>query len=203
MQRSSTLFIAGCFNCNDTGLLLKDCAKPLNIARAAVRKLHYPTKRKKSNAIHVVLVNLCHQLDDNSLKNNSFESNDDDAKIFDNLLAKSFQDHGPEIFNDSGNDDIDDGFNDAITDIYEVVSKIKLAPSDCFEVACINSSAQRTVIVKCRAKLYSIFASVKVELPTLTSACRFGNISREVCCKVLICLRTNWPGSLNQNQNCD
>lgn len=71
---------------------MKDCDKPLNIFRTAARKLEYLTKRKRSSAIHLVLVNLCHQFDEDSFKKNYLKSNEDDAKIVNNLLVISPQD---------------------------------------------------------------------------------------------------------------
>lgn len=97
LKKFKPFTIAGCFSRNDPDHLLKDCDKPLNISRASKRKLEYLTKRKTSNANLLILFLLCYRLDDDGLKNISLESNDDDVKIFNNLLVILSQDNEPDI----------------------------------------------------------------------------------------------------------
>lgn len=68
---------AGCFKCRDTGKMLKECPKLLNIALAAVQKIKYLSSKKSSNSFHLVLDDLCKQLDGCS----NFTSKDDEEDV--------------------------------------------------------------------------------------------------------------------------
>lgn len=64
-MRFDPLSVLGCFNCG-CNHLLKDCDKPLNVAKAAAKKMEYYAKRAVSKpiAVHQVLADLCQQLDE-------------------------------------------------------------------------------------------------------------------------------------------
>lgn len=61
-KTATPLELMGCFNCDDPNHTLNNCTKPINVAKAAQRRLEYYFKKKKVSA-HQVLYELCSQLD--------------------------------------------------------------------------------------------------------------------------------------------
>lgn len=132
----------------------------------------------------MVLVNLHKQLHVNGLKYKYLEGNNDDAKIFHNLIVISSEDGESEILKGFGDGDVNDGLYNAGMDISECTSEIILAPSNRFEGARIDSGAKRIVSGQSQAELHAILANVKYERTISERAYRFGNGSHE-CCSVL------------------
>eukprot|EP00171_Calliarthron_tuberculosum_P018035 IDg18035t1 len=55
----------GCFNCDDPDHTINKCSKPINSTRAAKNKIEYYTKKTgNSRNAHIVLYQLCNQLDE-------------------------------------------------------------------------------------------------------------------------------------------
>lgn len=63
MNNQSPLSLQGYFNCNSPDHMIRDRPRPINTARAAVRRLDYKKKRKTENSVHVVLAELCRQVE--------------------------------------------------------------------------------------------------------------------------------------------
>lgn len=64
-KKFDPLTISGCFNCDDPKYTLRQCKIPMNVAKAASRRLeYYATKDRSTNSnTHLVLAEICHQLD--------------------------------------------------------------------------------------------------------------------------------------------
>ena len=81
------LQVMGCFNCGGNHLLSK-CTQPTNAVRAAKKKMEYYAKKNGNhNSAHLVLFELCQQLEDRSVVDT--DENADDVALFDALLASS------------------------------------------------------------------------------------------------------------------
>ncbi len=64
-EKFDTLVIMGCCNCDDPNHTVKQCSKQINVTKAAKRKMEYYAKKNRSNRnAHVVLFELCKQIDD-------------------------------------------------------------------------------------------------------------------------------------------
>lgn len=61
-QKQHPLSISVCFNCDDPHHMLRDFPLPRNTSKAATRNREYFNKKKASNGVHMVLVEVFHQL---------------------------------------------------------------------------------------------------------------------------------------------
>lgn len=85
--------------------MLKDCPRTHNLAKAATRRLEYPQKKRANNSVHLVLAELCHQMDDHDVEVKAEDAIDDrdDVDIFQHLVTKL----GESDDTREGNDDED------------------------------------------------------------------------------------------------
>lgn len=59
--------VSGCLNCDDpSSHFAKDFSKPRKFSKTATRMLNYYQQKKAANPVHVVLAELCHQLEKES-----------------------------------------------------------------------------------------------------------------------------------------
>lgn len=160
LKKPDPLNIKGCFNC-DGNQLMRDCPKPIDTTRAATRKIEYYSKKHNTpHAVQTVLAKLCAQLRTAQLPCNENECND--HQVFQNIINEQYQEKQPEI---TEQDDIDDKLDKIIIEdtedadsntIYAVDSSYIIKNSDEteFNVACVHSAAQRTVIGRKQALAY-------------------------------------------------
>ena len=85
------LTIAGCFNCDDPGHTMSQCPKPIDATKAAMRKMDYYARKggKKDNSVHMVLLDLCQQLDEppgDPSDDIAENTEDNDREIFEELV---------------------------------------------------------------------------------------------------------------------
>lgn len=167
------LSIAGCFNCGDPGHIMKNCPRPLNVAKAAASKIEYLNKKKSANAIHLVLASLCQQLDGPSLN----EVEHDDAEIFMSILTLP----PPPVSAETG--DTHDDSRSAEDEITLLVSDINFneGTHERFEGACVDSGAQRTLIGKRQADLYASFAGTTIRPTKSKKLFRLGSCLHPAC----------------------
>lgn len=156
------LSLVGCFNCGEKSHFARDCTRPKNFAAAAARKIEYLQNKKAPNTIHVVLADLCRQLDTNEREENASEEDTDDAKIF---RAIAFDDDVQDIHNvrQEGDHDEDKKDEDTIT-IFSCNVPEFIRSSACFNGACVDSGAQRTVIGRNQAIKYMEESEVGVNM---------------------------------------
>lgn len=193
-SRESTTFdplkVAGCFNCGNPNHMMNKCDKPLNVARAASNRIEYYEKKgKQSNTIHMVLADLCMQLDQSHNVVSDRQGGDasvnesDDREIFETLIS------GPEhstnyvrsgfagemVFLDESteqtqlvniHDEVSD--DEAVVyskdDSYSILLSICSADDTQFHGACIETGAQRSVIGEQQARAYCSFINLPFEL---------------------------------------
>lgn len=161
--RINPLQLQGCFNCGGQHMM-KDCSKPIDTAKAAMRKLEYYSKRKNNQyAVHSVLADLCLQIDSANASDPDCDEIIPDHEVFETMV--NIQDPtSHEII--TGYQEVVDNELDNLVDIaeseegtnsiYEVNTVILLNSNtaDTFHGACVDSGAQRTVIGKLQAKAY-------------------------------------------------
>ena len=94
------LSIQGCFNCEDKTHTIRDCPRPINAGKAAANKLDYFRKRKQTGerSVHLVLAQLCQQLDQGSasgtreeVEEKDIPEKQTDREIFECILEESSQ----------------------------------------------------------------------------------------------------------------
>lgn len=129
-----SLDIQGCFRCNSSAHLAKDCSRSLNLARSAFRKLKYFNKKKASSPVHIVLPDICHQFDEGGES-----EHEDDSPIF-VLLLNGFK---PTATGATGDDQLSQK-EDAL--VLETTSHVLTSDQEKFHGACIDSGAQITVV---------------------------------------------------------
>lgn len=161
------LSITGCFNCEDPSHVLKDCPKPLNIAKAAAQKLEYLKKKRTANAVHLVLADICFQMD----KTTSSANIDDDLQIFQSLVA------APTLEQTIDNSNHEQTITDN-GDIVQFCVEINFSPGTYaqFEGACIDSGAQLSCIGKKQAMLYCRAIKKPFKITKSDRQYKFGNI---------------------------
>lgn len=64
-----------CFSCKSPVHIGKNCPHPLNLARSAAQNLDYLNKKKNASTVHMVLADVCYQIDKNGTPSS-------DTKIF-------------------------------------------------------------------------------------------------------------------------
>lgn len=94
--RKSPLDKQGRFNCDSLRHMAKECPRALNFARAAAKKLEHCNKKLKDNAVHLVLADLCRQLEEG--EGGSKVDHTDDVNIFVALIVgQRYQSGEPDI----------------------------------------------------------------------------------------------------------
>lgn len=90
----------GCFHCDEPNHVISKCPQPINTVKAARKKLDYYARKKAGkHAIHPVLFQLCHQVDQLDSETaevlHEIAQNDDDQQdlldekaLFDALVSK-------------------------------------------------------------------------------------------------------------------
>ena len=143
------LSIQGCFNCESPDHVLKHCPHPLNIAKAATRKVDYYSKKDKGRTYTVrqVLADLCMQLDDSHLADDNDDTDRTDAEVFQSLLST-------EVTEEVAIPKVDEPAEPE-TEIYLINYQHANVYEKEFLGACIDSAAQKTVIGKPQAEIYS------------------------------------------------
>lgn len=130
----------GCFNCEAKDHYARECPRPLNLARAAARKLDYLNSKKKVNAVHSVLADVCQQFDHEFTE-------ESDASILMSMLSGASRD----AMNDRGSEgerNVED------TLVLELTIELSTPHDEKFLRACIDSGAQMTIIGIDQAKAY-------------------------------------------------
>lgn len=131
-----------CFNCGSDKHLIKHCPHPINFSRAAAGNIKRLNSKRTPNAVHIVLAHLCNELDQSDDCKDECDPDDDDVKVFEQLLVSNLADL--DISDDHTNDDVP---------IFSV--QVHFAPTtDTFWGACVDSGAQRTVIGRKQADAY-------------------------------------------------
>ena len=158
------LSISGCFNCDDPTHVVKNCPKTLNVAKAAAKKLEYYSKKDKmkEHAVHVVLAELCTQLDMEEEGMGGIGDDmtqiSNDREIFENLLCSFSQVNVNlvELSEPLEGNKCGTGIEDEDLKIYLIKAKEDL-PNPSFLGARIDTGAQKSVIGTSQAKAYSEF----------------------------------------------
>ena len=89
--KNDPLKVMGCFNCGEPNHCISDCPKAINAAIAAKRRLeYYAKKRQQTSSAHMVLYELCSQLD-------SGNTNDPDDQYELGQVFEIDQSHGDDI----------------------------------------------------------------------------------------------------------
>lgn len=178
------LLISGCFNCDDPNLLVKNCRKPLNVAKAAARKLEYYSKKDKTrdHAVHVVLEEPCTQLD--MERENKGDTGGDiayaykDQEIFENLLCtlSHVEVNLVELPEHQQRGTSSTDIEDEDLKIYLINGKEEL-PNQSFFGAGIDTGAQKSVIGTSQAKAYCDFMKSPYKIPHYEQqmSFKFGN----------------------------
>lgn len=184
--------IAGRFNCGSPGHMMNACPNPLNLTRAADRRIdYYDKKGGLTNTVHMVLADLCSQLQDTggdvvaAEEDNEEDSNKD---IFLTLMEAQpscisytgvdsdevvkhghyWKDEdyvcGGEKHYDSSSDESEGAvvFSDAEEHNFDTLLIIVGKALDLFEGACIDTSTQRSVIGHGQARAYCNFMDIPV-----------------------------------------
>lgn len=151
--KTNPLDISGCFNCDSPNHLIGQCPHPKNAAKAAARRLEYYKKKdEKRHAVHLVLADICRQLDlDDGVAEEDGDGGDDngdDVELF--LAAMSGRDNydPSQMPSASDEDELEEVTLHVLTTNWESPS------SRSFEGACVDSGAQKTVIGVNQAKEY-------------------------------------------------
>lgn len=109
-----------------------------------------------------MLVNLRQKLDVSGLNNEESESNDDDAKHFKSLLIEQPRKKSLGRIECLRGENARNDLHGEIMHIFKVMSQIITLPSGNFHGACSASGAQRTVIGKQQAELYSLIVNIDI-----------------------------------------
>lgn len=136
-----------CFKCGATSRLVKDCPERVKYTKAAASKLR--AMRGKRNAVHHVLDHLCKDLNSTTTyEDGPPDKHMDDADIFETMIARDFI---PDVRNDSDN----------VAGIYSVCTTVPNleATVDEFQLHCLDSGVQRTIIGKIQAEAYCTLVS--------------------------------------------
>lgn len=126
--------------------MLKDCKNSLKVAKAAAEKLIYLKKKKATNAVHMVLADICRQMDTHNFID---EHSDHDLKIFQGLV-------GAQFINITMSDDIEDikKTPDYSSNQYCVDINFMTGTKNKFEDACVDSRAQLSCMENKQSFLY-------------------------------------------------
>lgn len=156
------LTVLGCFNCGGNHLI-KDCRKPLNVAKSAAGKLEYYARKAKHKpfAVHQVLADLCQQLDGTeSEADDHAEYGADDLSIFESLLTGVDESN---LDNGEGDNAEDERIVET-NQTFIINHTYALSGSEQFLGACVDSAAQRTVIGRYQAESYCNLFNVPFNL---------------------------------------
>lgn len=129
-NKRSPLDVQGCFNCDFPDHMAKNRLLPLNLTRAASRRLEYLNKKKMSHAAHTVLAEKFHQFESDQ------RDEQHDSKTFMNLLRED---------NSCSNVNDRNGFEDSDGVLVLERSVSVTVQSGVSHGACFNSGAQLTV----------------------------------------------------------
>lgn len=175
------LSIAGCFNCDGRNHTLSNCPVSLNIKKAAANKLEYYEKKrgKVGGNVHLVLVEICYQLDMSGDGRDSESPGTlelpSDKDMFDELLTRAEVsintvevEAGP--VQDLSKDDREQLFT-VFEDVVSAEVMVNLSHEDSrsalFLGACIDTSAQRSVIGRKQAVAYCAFSGILFQVDTV------------------------------------
>lgn len=157
-KKHDPLTVMGCFNCDDPAHMAKDCPHPKNFAKSAARLLEYHNKKRTPNSVHLVLAQLCNQLDHApSGMDDDSTSSGDDAEIFQSMVSN----HGGDEANAGAAGQAANPRADEQIDIFSVNVHFGMGDGAQFLGACIDSGAQKTVIGQEQAKAYAEMAGTK------------------------------------------
>lgn len=166
-QRKDPLLISGCFNCDDPNHLIKDCPKPKNIAKATARRLEYYKKKRTANGVHMVLAEICHQLDDTNAATEESEG-EDDLSIFQCIIDEAKEGTDATI-----------NFSSINKVCHEHVGRVDvnfaIGTGETFEGACVDSGAQLTCIGARQARRYCMLMNITYETSDQELVFKFGD----------------------------
>lgn len=143
------LNISGYFNCDEPPQMLRKCPLPRNKAQSSDHKLEYFNKKNTANGVHLVLAEICNQLDCDT-KGTAYPNGD--ADIISSLIEGVTRTIKPTKCIDDPLKQEDEE-NDA--DIFFVEINLDIGTGDQFEWACMDSGAQRSIIGIRKARMYS------------------------------------------------
>lgn len=151
-KKSSPLDLLGCLNCDAKDHMARYCSKPLNLPKAAERRLQCMQKKKAENPVHLVLADICMQTteDASHYDEKTDVETGNESQVFQSVVESCFEAAlaAPE------NDD-NDGANISFVESTVLSDTFICETADQFQGACVDSGAQLTVVGKRQAEQYA------------------------------------------------
>lgn len=156
----SPLDVDGCFECDDRGHMARDYPKPLNLPRAAQRKLEYMRKKKAQNPTQQLPFDIFLQTTEivDDLEEN-FTADDNSPESFGQLLASCLG-SGDDKGNKQDASLADMVYLDTCDD-----STIHLHSVDKLGGACGDSGAQTNTVYKFGEKRHTGLGTITIDMP--------------------------------------
>lgn len=183
------LSVIGCFNCGAPDHMMNACKTPLNVSRAGSRRIDDYEKKGQKNTFHMVLADLCSQLEhsletEDAISNSPEEDESSDRQTFETLLSS--QESSISFMGIGSNQELHkDSYDKHFNYIKDDVSNIRYSDSSMvysdsnsnFDIlvsetvgdtlgifgACIVTRAQRSVIGLRQARAYCHFTKIDFE----------------------------------------
>lgn len=198
-QKFHPLTVMGCFNCDDPGHMINQCPKPVDLTKAAKRKMEYLSKKTgRTRNAHMVLFELCQQLEATQVDPicthetgtadvhvTDIDDNVDDFDLFETLLSTN--DDVQPIAVPQNSDAAEDfgilfqlahSVDDPDLSIY-LASRHSAMAEPKFHGACLDTGAQRSVVGRNQAVAYYRFMGLPLVLSgSSPNVYRFGSQKR-------------------------